>query len=159
MWGEGSDNGAAPSGPLFPGPIRHEATPPAVRDMLADITQRMKHGGTGPATIGTVQIVLAEILNNVCEHAQARWVTVQLHHDGPLIWIEVSDDGLEMPGESLPTGRTYSGESLADCPEGGFGWHLIRSLSTQLSYRREGGRNHLRCAVDAATESRPALLS
>ena len=37
---------------------------------------------------------------------------------------------------------------LHDLPEGGFGWGMIRDLTDDLSYRRDGARNELRFTVD-----------
>ena len=95
---------------------------------------------------GTAEIVLAEVLNNIVEHAYAA-------HDGQIVLrlsrlpdglpCEVCDTGLPMPGLSLPEGRFQPLDTLADLPEGGFGWYLIRSLTEGLAYRRHGGLNCL----------------
>jgi len=56
----------------------------------------------------------------------------------------VIDQGLPMPGECLPEGRLPEVRGVEELPEGGFGWHLIRTLSRDLAYRRIDGRNELR---------------
>ena len=66
----------------------------------------------------------------------------------------ISDTGLPMPEGQLPAGVLAPLGDFADLPEGGFGWHLIRSLSKDLSYRREGGRNLLSFRLD--TQQSPA---
>ena len=38
--------------------------------------------------------------------------------------------------------------AVEDLPEGGFGWHVIRTLSKDLHYRRENGRNQLSFRLD-----------
>ena len=49
-----------------------------------------------------------------------------------------------MPGESIPDPKEPDLDvSTADLPEGGFGWGLIRTLSSGLSYRRMSERNRL----------------
>jgi serine/threonine-protein kinase RsbW len=48
-----------------------------------------------------------------------------------------------MPGLCLPAGKFQPLDDLADLPEGGFGWYLIRSLTEELSYRRSNGINRL----------------
>ena len=95
---------------------------------------------------GTAEIVLAEVLNNIVEHAyadQAGNITLRLvRHDGGL-HCTVSDTGAPMPGLCLPEGRFQPLDDLADLPEGGFGWFLIRSLVTELTYQRIDGENRL----------------
>ena len=95
---------------------------------------------------GTAEIVLAEVLNNIVEHAyadQAGDITLRLvRHDGE-VHCTVSDTGAPMPGLCLPEGRFQPLKDLADLPEGGFGWFLIRSLTEGLAYQRSKGRNRL----------------
>jgi serine/threonine-protein kinase RsbW len=96
---------------------------------------------------GTAEIVLAEVLNNIVEHAQARKageIEVLLSHTPQGLACTVIDRGQRMPGgrlpEGLPTGLSIDTGNL---PEGGFGWQLIRLLATDLAYRRDGDRNEL----------------
>jgi serine/threonine-protein kinase RsbW len=95
---------------------------------------------------GTAEIVLAEVLNNIVEHAyadQAGNITLRLvRHDGGL-HCTVSDTGAPMPGLCLPEGQFQPLKDLADLPEGGFGWFLIRSLTEGLAYQRSKGLNRL----------------
>jgi serine/threonine-protein kinase RsbW len=53
-----------------------------------------------------------------------------------------------MPKDGLPEGRLVTLAETATLPEGGFGWFLIRTLSRDLDYRREGGRNLLSFRLD-----------
>jgi serine/threonine-protein kinase RsbW len=96
----------------------------------------------------TVELVLAEVLNNVAEHAYfAGFGTVEVTLtpavDG--FGCLIIDYGDAMPGNALPEGRPPWAEGLApdDLPEGGFGWHLIRSLARDIAYRRDGAENRL----------------
>lgn len=106
---------------------------------------------------GVAELVLAEVLNNVAEHAYGEAggkVEVRLQHDPGGLRCLIVDDGREMPGGQLPEGRLPVGEdtALEDLPEGGFGWHLIRTLCADLTYARVGGQNHL--AFVLASENR-----
>ena len=97
---------------------------------------------------GTAELVLAEVLNNVAEHAYGDGggtVSVSLARDPAGIRCRVVDQGRAMPGEVLPQGRLPGGPgtALMDLPEGGFGWHLIRSLCADLAYARVDGQNRL----------------
>ena len=93
---------------------------------------------------GAAEILLAEVLNNVVEHAYANLdgrieMTIRVE-DGSLICMIV-DHGESMPACML-CGDLPS-LSPDDLPEGGFGWHLIRTLASDLEYRRNDNRNEL----------------
>jgi serine/threonine-protein kinase RsbW len=122
------------------------AEPASVRAALLQITSAQPVCNLSRDQRGTVELVLAEVLNNVAEHAYADAagpvaVTVSLH-SGALV-CDVVDEGKAMPGGTLPEGRLPEATSDSDFPEGGFGWHLIRSLAHDLVYRRQRGSNRL----------------
>jgi serine/threonine-protein kinase RsbW len=94
---------------------------------------------------GTVELVLAEVLNNVAEHAYAGGsgpVEVGLCATPLGLACRIVDRGLAMPGGKLPDGGLPD-VAPPDFPEGGFGWHLIRSLTADLTYARSAGQNRL----------------
>lgn len=119
----------------------------AVRAALQDLFGRCALAALPPADRGTAELVLAEVLNNIVEHAHPRrqgQIELTLCHTPQGLVCSVVDRGLRMPGGQLPEGRPMpSVAPMADLPEGGFGWNLIRLLATDLSYRRVGGRNEL----------------
>ncbi len=106
--------------------------------------------------LSAIEIVLAEALNNVVEHAyrpdEAGQIKLVLRHGRAGLLIEIRDSGRPMPNGRTPLGEHPSarpdGETL---PEGGFGWFLIRELARDLVYDRENGENFLifRMAVGA----------
>ena len=100
---------------------------------------------------GSVEIVLAEVLNNIAEHAYSRhsgeidlWITA---HES-FLFVRVVDTGLPMPGGVAPAGALNKVVEIQDLPEGGFGWFLIRSLTQELTYQRDGNQNTLSFCVD-----------
>lgn len=98
---------------------------------------------------GNAQIVLAEVLNNVVEHAHAAGsgpILLVLSLAEGFLHCRVEDEGTPMPGDELPGGHALD---PADLPEGGFGWHLIRLLCHDLRYERIGGRNCLGFSLPA----------
>lgn len=102
---------------------------------------------------GTMEIVLAEALNNIVEHAYADFqgeIEIALWQTGKDLHCSLVDNGHSMPNGQLPAGNlpTIGDHSLL--PEGGFGWHLIRSLSKDLSYRRDGAKNVLTFHLETA---------
>lgn len=95
---------------------------------------------------GTAEIVLAEALNNIVEHAYACHsgdIEVSLQLCANELVCRIIDTGLPMPDEQLPKGILAPVDQTDDLLEGGFGWFLIRTLSRDLHYQRHGGRNFL----------------
>jgi serine/threonine-protein kinase RsbW len=122
----------------------------AVREGLQALFGTLLSRGLSPADHDTAELVLAEVLNNIVEHAYARGdglIEITLSQSPGALIFRVTDSGAPMPGGTLPDRRLPVGDlssrPLADLPEGGFGWFLIHSLSHDLSYRREGGKNRL----------------
>ncbi|WP_160147765.1 ATP-binding protein [Tabrizicola flagellatus] len=123
------------------------ADPVAIRRSLSRMLASPPLSGLGAEARGAAELVLAEILNNVAEHAYDEaggTVEVTLRPDAGGILCQIADSGRSMPDGRLPEGKLpASSAPLQDLPEGGFGWHLIRSLCADLSYTRSEGRNLL----------------
>ncbi len=96
----------------------------------------------------SIEIVLAESLNNVVEHAYPPEhpgdIKLVLRHGRAGLLIEIRDRG-----KPMPNGRTPDGEHPDDAspqphtPEGGYGWFLIKQLARDMVYDRENGENFL----------------
>jgi len=107
---------------------------------------------------GVVEIVLAEVLNNVVEHAYAEHgrgvIELDVKREGQRLTFVIRDDGRPMPGGIAPGGIPQDLDvAEKDLPEGGFGWFLIRELTRDLRYHRTGNRNELRFFI--SVEKRP----
>jgi serine/threonine-protein kinase RsbW len=110
----------------------------------------MKAGLSGlnlsPDDWGTVEIVIAEVLNNIVEHAYSERnggvIETHLSYSGESLSCAISDTGRPMPNGKLPDGAQKNLDcDIADLPEGGFGWFLIHHLTHDLYYGRDNGRN------------------
>lgn len=129
--------------------IEVQASLGSIRSLLCDLRDYLRATGLSHDDCGTIEIVLAEILNNIVEHAYAPLcegpVRLGASRSGHILRIELCDRGLPMPGLVLPD-QGFPDASVAreTLPEGGFGWALIRALSHSLDYRRDGQRNLLR---------------
>ena len=136
-------------------PVRFESGPTAVRTALSEIMAGLSTLKLGQEELGTVEIVLAEALNNIVEHAYpegspAGSVDVDCMHQANGLHFTVTDEGLPMPGGQLPLGLQADIDvDMMDLPEGGFGWFLIKDLAKDVVYKRNGDRNvlDLRLAV------------
>jgi serine/threonine-protein kinase RsbW len=120
----------------------------SIRDALSEVRSRLARMSLTEEEITTVEVVLAEVMNNVAEHAYA-WrrdgemiLGLRQTRDGVL--ISVTDEGLPMPDAELPFGERLDPTiPLEDMPEGGFGWLIIRQLAREVKYVRDGGVNQL----------------
>ena len=105
-----------------------------VRVTLDAIDAEMAGRNLCPDARDNIQLVLAEVLNNVVEHAfrdradGALSVTIEIGRD--VLHCVVLDDGAPMPGLEMPNGERPEVVGIAvEDPEGGFGWFLIHRLS------------------------------
>ena len=105
---------------------------------------------TGAADLaGDCRIVLAEVFNNIAEHAYGGTpgpVSLRVTCRPGRLSCVVTDRGAPMPG--FPQlGRRFPDidpEHPMALPEGGFGWALVRQLARDIRYDRIGDRNLLR---------------
>jgi len=110
--------------------------------------QATRAHGLARANRATLELVLAEVLNNIVEHACAKrpesLVSVTIRCTGHWLRIETRDPGRPMPGQKPPLSRMPDPSLPPAClPEGGFGWPLIFQLAERVVYRRIGNDNHL----------------
>ncbi len=121
-------------------------TTDAVRCALQEILASDLLAGFSADLRSSAEIVLAEVLNNIVEHAYAAHagaIRLTLFHSETGLACKVTDCGAAMPGLCLPKGDFQPLGPTPDLPEGGFGWFLIRSLVTGLRYHRSDGENRL----------------
>jgi serine/threonine-protein kinase RsbW len=134
--------------------LAFEADPMSVRQALAGMLDLPPLAGLAPDARGLAELVLAEVLNNVAEHAYSEGggrVEVSLGEAAGGLRCLIVDAGRAMPGGRLPEGRLPGGPdtALEDLPEGGFGWHLIHALCVDLTYTRVDGQNRLAFVLPA----------
>lgn len=122
------------------------STPLSVRHALRDVFCHPVMAHLSAAVRGNAEIVLAEALNNIVEHAYANiqgQIDLRLQLRPDRLFCSITDHGTPMPGSALPTGLAQAIGIGHDLPEGGFGWFLIRELTENLAYQRIDARNHL----------------
>ena len=120
----------------------------AVRNGLIDVITALRALDFSFEEYGSIELVLAEVMNNIVEHAYADApdgvirLVIQPRERG--LYCTFSDNGQPMPDGAVPLGNlaTLNCE-LDDLPEGGFGWFLIRDLARDLEYTRKSGKNIL----------------
>jgi serine/threonine-protein kinase RsbW len=137
-----------PSNQILLGSHSFKSTSSAVRDALARVAKAVAAVGHKPGTVGNIELALAEVLNNVVEHSfhdqsngEIQLIVVLLEQE---ICISIRHSGAPMPGLSLPIGNPVDlAVDRASLPEGGFGWFLIRSLTTTIGYTHHEDWNQL----------------
>lgn len=136
------------------------SSPMMVREALGSTKAAMADLSLTDDEASTVELVLAEAMNNVVEHAypdEADGVIelrISLRPGG--LDCTILDDGLPMPPEGPPKGRVQAfGAELADLPEGGFGWMIIREFARDLRHERIADRNRFafRLPLDSAARA------
>ncbi|MEL7150590.1 MAG: ATP-binding protein [Pseudomonadota bacterium] len=134
-------------------PSMIEKTIPAdyrwVRRRIHEIEDELVAGGVPSEDIGSISIVLAEVLNNVVEHAFATSdgedIRLILRVRSKSLLFEIRDKGKPMPKGRAPVGNHPMCEfnQFDALPEGGYGWFLIRELVQDLVYDRQDDENIL----------------
>ncbi len=151
-------NESAPTPPqvLAPFQLTVKSGEFAVREALAGLTTGLAPLSLDVEEIGTIELVMAEALNNIVEHAYP-----EEYNDGPIavgcthkadgLHIAVVDRGLPMPNGQAPIGMAQDVDvDLMDMPEGGFGWFLIQNLAKDVRYGRFGDENRLELRLAVA---------
>lgn len=136
--------------PVRPQPVLQlvlQADPLSVRHVLRVMRVRLA-AELSESTAGSLEIVLAEVLNNIVEHAyrgEGGRIDLCIGAGRGGLLCRVTDQGGAMPGGVLPDPpRLPPDLAIEDLPEGGFGWRMVRDLAQDLHYRRRAGSNVLR---------------
>lgn len=137
---------------------RFEAENMATRAALSEIRAAMEREGLEMALIARVEIALAELFNNIAEHAYCDTgegeVRCTMGMSEQAVIVEVTDQGGPMPGGEMPKGILPDIDvDFADLPEGGFGWFLIRTQTDGLSHKRLAMGNFTRLNFDLERDS------
>lgn len=120
----------------------------AVRDALGKVKQHLTRVDLSADNIATFELVAAEVLNNIVEHAYADRpdgvVSLSCAQMPDGLHLKFEDEGLAMPDGAAPSSTTPNPDvAFYDLPEGGFGWFMIHELTKDLAYKRENHRNIL----------------
>ena len=121
----------------------------AVREALDGLIYGLAPLSLDVEEIGTVELVMAEALNNIVEHAYPEPdndgpIAVGCQHQQDGLHMTVLDRGLAMPDGRAPIGMAQDVDvDVMDMPEGGFGWFLIQNLAKDVRYGRVKDQNRL----------------
>lgn len=119
------------------------STPHDIRDALMVVKSALC-GVTKVDVIGSVEIVLAELCNNIGQHGydNVGRISVRLAQDGNNVVCTVIDQGqAPPPGFFCPAFADPPTVPAEDLPINGFGGYLIRAFAKGLRYQRTFGWN------------------
>lgn len=142
----------APSPSLGPGVLVDERFPADfrwVRRWTQKTVDALVADGVAADDASSVEIALAEALNNVVEHAypedEPGQIRLVVRRRSASLMIEITDKGRPMPKGRAPIGNHPMSEFNKDdaMPEGGYGWYLIREIARDLVYDRRDDENIL----------------
>ncbi|WP_298915601.1 ATP-binding protein [uncultured Roseobacter sp.] len=144
---------------LPPFEISVQSSDMAVRDALAQILTELGPLELSVEESGTIELVLAEVLNNIVEHAYPEPdnpgdIHIYCNHRPDGLHLKITDQGAAMPDGAAPLGKQASLDvDLMDLPEGGFGWFLIQDLAKDVQYARVENENQLTIRIAVALSS------
>jgi anti-sigma regulatory factor (Ser/Thr protein kinase) len=96
-------------------------------------------------TIRELRLVAEEVISNIIRYAfkggEEQRIEVILSCDGQEVRLELRDQG--MPFNPLEAPEPDLDAPIETRSEGGLGIHLMRELTDEMSYVRQGGRNVL----------------
>ncbi|NRB21038.1 MAG: ATP-binding protein [Rhodobacteraceae bacterium] len=126
---------------------------------VGTVVERLRGMGLPEDRAEDVQIALAEAVNNIVEHAYADTapgdVDIGCNLDTQQLWISIADAGRPLPRGNLTAGNPADlSVPREDLPEGGYGWFLIRELTSRIIYERNNGNNRLSLCFDVGNSCR-----
>jgi serine/threonine-protein kinase RsbW len=144
--------------PMKPFRVCLDSTNMAVRDALSAVRAALNPLELDSEEHGRIELVLAEVLNNIVEHGYPPSASGTIGIEGALkndgLHLRISDHGIALPEGCTPLGIAAPVDvALDDLPEGGFGWFLIRNLAKDVHYYRRDGENHLHLRLAVGTHS------
>ncbi len=132
----------------------------AARQALKQIFEKLSLLSLAKEDLATIELVLAEALNNIVEHAYQEQaphgpIRIQCHHKSNGLHFTITDQGKPMPDGQIPLGLAQSVElDPSDMPEGGYGWSLIKDLAKDVHYLRVDQENQLDLRVAVASHQK-----
>lgn len=110
----------------------------AVQDFLTD---RMESAGISLRVQNRVQVATDEIWSNIVHHSGATQASLTLQPEGETLLLHFADNGKPYDLTAAPEADTTL--SADERKIGGLGLHMVRKMTTAMTYRHEDGENRL----------------
>lgn len=129
-----------------------------VRNALEKVRGQMARNACPEDCLNSVEIVLAEAMNNIVEHAYPTGTTGKI---GLSVWqgdlgldCAIFDEGRPVPERIYNGARAPAVDAdTMDLPEGGFGLFMILELAEGVKYSRRGSENCLAFHIPCSTKN------
>ena len=131
--------------------FRHEMPPRAhaVTALVDGLEAFSDRAGLTPRATGRLVVVVEELAANIAMHAAgATFVRVVARREADAVHLSLEDDGPAFDPLSAPPPGLDA--ALEEREAGGLGVHLVRTMTRDMTYRRDGGLNRLTAVLDAA---------
>ncbi len=133
------------------------ATNEGVREGVKAVTEVIRQRNASDEDLTSIELALAEILNNVVEHAYEDSglgeMEIKIDIDGPDVFFRILDWGEPMPKGRLPLGNPADvSRPAVEQEEGGYGLFMIRQLARKLRYTRLGDQNEISFRITLGAE-------
>ena len=122
--------------------VQHEVT-----NVVAHISEWLGAHCVAQEPIDELELVIAEALNNVVEHAYLYSedgeidILVRLRQDQ--LEVTIMDKGCKFDGPPPLKEMDVESMDFEELPEGGFGWNLIRTLTDNVEFEHKDQQNRL----------------
>lgn len=129
--------------------LRLPASLESVSELLDALEAYVETAGIPPGTAARLALIAEEIAANVAMHAKgATFFELRIIPGEHVLRLSIEDDGPEYDPLARATPDTEA--ALEDRDVGGLGVHLVRQLTQEARYQREGGLNRLLCSLALA---------
>jgi len=126
------------------------------RAVLHAVETTLLGAGVSAKDTENIELVLAEVLNNVTEHAYRGTsgpVEMILTIAAGAVECTIRDQGRPMPGGAPPKGHVPRPDCPVEAlPEGGFGWFIIHRFTRDLTLQSCEGWNVLHFVLPLTAE-------
>ena len=129
--------------------LRLPAALESVSELLDALEVYAEEAGIAPGIAARLALIAEEIAANVAMHAKgATFFELRIIPGEHVLRLSIEDDGPEYDPLARATPDTEA--ALEDRDIGGLGVHLVRQLTQEARYQREGGINRLLCSLALA---------
>ncbi|WP_295409470.1 ATP-binding protein [uncultured Thiocystis sp.] len=126
----------------------------AARTFLKSLAEQ---AGLDPRLAGRLELALEEVFVNICHYAyptgQPGEIELRVCPGSDRFVLDVLDDGQPFDPETQP--EPVLSTTLEQRAIGGLGWFLTRQMVSELSCRREQGRNLTTLVIQQPAGQRP----
>jgi serine/threonine-protein kinase RsbW len=128
-----------------------------VTNVVGYISEWLLSHCVAPEPICELELVIAEALNNVVEHAYLYSeegeidILVRLRQDQ--LQVTITDRGCKFDGPPPLKEMDVENMDFEELPEGGFGWNLIQTLTDSVEFEHKDKQNRLTLTRNLATDT------